>query len=111
MTENEEKKNEPKPMDGAILPDGSAFFVASFPLPKDHWIYNPEHDEPPMRALVGISPERTERAEVIREAARWAIRAATMKGTEMDFDPDALVQNMVIALLGYWSEDGTRGHV
>lgn len=26
------------------LPDGSAFFTASFPLPEDHWIYAPRAD-------------------------------------------------------------------
>ena len=32
---------------GAVLPDGSACMCASFPLPKDHWIYAPS-GEPPM---------------------------------------------------------------
>ena len=30
----------------AVLPDGSAFFGASFPLPSDHWLYVDEDDKP-----------------------------------------------------------------
>lgn len=29
------------------LPDGSGFFVASFPLPKTHWLYAEGRSEPP----------------------------------------------------------------
>lgn len=42
----------------------------------------------------------------IREAAKYAIRAATMNGKEPDFDPDAMVQNFVIGMLGYHTETG-----
>jgi hypothetical protein len=45
-------------------------------------------------------------AELIRKAGRYAVRAATMKGEEMDFDPDALLQNLVVGFLGYWTENG-----
>lgn len=44
--------------------------------------------------------------EKIRRAGKYAVRAATMKGKEMDFDPDALLQNLVTAFLGYATEDG-----
>ena len=30
-----------KEKDMQKLPDGSVFFVGSFPLPKDHWLYAP----------------------------------------------------------------------
>ena len=87
----------------AILPDGSAFFTASLPLPAGHWLYAPrsewdskrdEYAECPPPILTGA-----QRAAVIA-AARYAIRGATMCGQEMDFDPDALVLNMVYALCG-----------
>ncbi len=87
-----------------ILPDGSAFAVMSFPLPKDHWLYAPREympgaDEPvelPWPCLER-TPENEERA---RLAIRYAIRGSTDCGKESDFDPDALVQNALYALLG-----------
>ena len=91
------------------LPDGSGFFVASLPLPKTHWIYTEGRNEPPMPMQVGVGPKRAELADQIRAAAKFAIRASTMNGKEMDFDPDAMVQNMIIGLLGYWTEDGSHG--
>jgi hypothetical protein len=94
---------------GVRLPDGSGAFVASWPLPKDHWLYAKGHNEPPMPMRKGNGPFRDQTALNIRDAARYAIRASTMKGKEMDFDPDALVQNMVIGMLGYWTEDGRSG--
>lgn len=99
---------EPDPnSDVTVLPDGSAFFTASFPLPKDHWLYEPA-GEPPAPFRVGLGPDRSKCADQIREAARYAIRGATMSGKEKDFDPDALVQNLLVGLLGYgyWTEDG-----
>ena len=40
------------------------------------------------------------------EAAKYAVVGATMRGKDTDFDPDALVQNMVVGLLGYFTHDG-----
>ena len=40
--------------DVTILPDGSAFGVMSFPLPKDHWLYAPyEYEHPNSAGAVG----------------------------------------------------------
>ena len=87
-----------------LLPDGSAFFMASLPLPKDHWLYAPRAE--------GWDSERECSPEVpqpilthavraqVQAAIRYAVRAATMQGTDMDFDPDALVQNATYALCG-----------
>lgn len=85
-----------------FLPDGSAFAVASYPLPADHWLYaerkystNAVHpDELPAPILT------REHAETVTKAIRYAIRGATNCGKEDDFDPDALVQNAVYALCG-----------
>lgn len=120
---NKEQKRHPV----TVLPDGSAFTVMSIPLPKDHWIYGDAAFEPPPMVLkmglrdemtVGIGNAKSSRpfpietftkqevAEKIRAAGRYAVRSATMKGTEMDFDPDALLQNLVVGFLGYWTEDG-----
>jgi hypothetical protein len=94
-----------------VLPDGSAFYTGSLPLPEDHWIYSKDSDgftgPPPMTLLTGTkSPERKVLESKIAEAARYAVRASTMCGKDMDFDPDALVQNMIIGMLGYYTEDG-----
>src|SRR5512146_813071 len=88
-----------------ILPDGSAFAVMSFPLPKDHWLTQPGENKPPMPFRLGTEEDganlwpkirqREEAAAKIREAARYAVRASTMNGKENDFDPDAMVQNFV----------------
>jgi hypothetical protein len=89
------------------LADGSAFMTAHWTLPKTHWLYEEARLEPPMPMRVGLSPERDALAAQVRAAARYAVRAATMNGKETGFDPDSLVQNMVVGLLGYWTEDGT----
>lgn len=89
-----------------VLPDGSGFFTASFPLPKDHWLTADGHNVPPMPWRMKAGEGRTTVAEKVREAAKYAIRASTANGTEQDFDPDAMVQNFVVAMLGYWTADG-----
>lgn len=87
-----------------ILNDGSGFFIASFPLPKDHWIYAPRCAEwNSERDVIADCPSPivpVELREKVHAALRYAIRAATMCGTDMDFDPDALVQNTSYALCG-----------
>jgi hypothetical protein len=91
----------------AHLPDGSGFAVMSMPLPKDHWLTKPGWNVPPMPLRCGTDhPLRQVRNELVREAARYAIRASTMNGKENDFDPDAMVQNFVVAMLGYHTPDG-----
>lgn len=104
----------------AFLPDGSGFATASFPLRKDHWLYADEENEPPMPFRVGTTEMlvvsgrdgqkkrfiREELAAEIRKAARYAIRASTMNGKDSDFDPDAMVNNFVIGLIGVWTPDG-----
>lgn len=90
------------------LPDGSGFATVSVPLAADHWLTAEGPTEPPMPWRIGTD-EREERdrlAEQIREAARYAVRASTMNGKVADFDPDALVQNMVVGMLGYFTPDG-----
>jgi hypothetical protein len=85
------------------LPDGSAFAIASFPLPDSHWLYAPREyaegaDEP--KELPRPILNHTEHREAVVAAIRYAVRGATMCGKEPDFDPDALVQNAVYALCG-----------
>jgi hypothetical protein len=89
------------------LPDGSGFFTASFPLPKNHWIYAEHDNVPPMGLRCGtVHPLHNELSEKVCAAARYAIRCSTMNGREDDFDPDALERNMLVGLLGYATPDG-----
>jgi hypothetical protein len=92
------------------LPDGSGFATMSLPLPKDHWIYKKEDDDydaPPMHFRMGIArPMRKEFENAILKAGRWAVKASTLHGKNNDFDPDALVKNIIIGLIGYYTEDG-----
>ena len=87
-----------------VLPDGSAFSTMSFPLPADHWLTAPAceqwdsaRDESADLPYPILS--RMLQSQVV-DAARWAIRAATMRGQCQDFDPDAMVQNITYALCG-----------
>ena len=89
-----------------ILPDGSGFFVGSYPLPKEHWLTKPRlyregEDEP--SDLPDPILNHMEHREAVEAAVRYAIRAATDCGRISDFDPDALVQNAVYALCGPFS--------
>lgn len=91
-----------------VLPDGSAFATASLPLPRDHWLYEENPEEPPAPRRVS-GKARDQAAREIAKAARFAIRGATMSGKAKDFDPDAMVQNFIVAMLGrrvFASEDG-----
>lgn len=81
-----------------ILPDGSAFFVASFPLPETHWLYQRDPD-----GFIGDPPTGT-----VRDAARWAVKAATDGGRISDFDPDAMVQNFLYALRRVVGDGGAK---
>lgn len=86
-----------------VLPDGSAFVMASWPLPKDHWLYAPRGEWDNTRGEYAECPApilTNAQRQIVAAAARYAIRGATMCGQEQDFDPDALVQNMVYALCG-----------
>ena len=90
------------------LPDGSGCATMSFPLPADHWLTAEGNNEPPAPFRIGTGrPQRKTWEAGIREAARYAIRASTMNGKMDDFDPDAMVQNMVVGMIGYFTPDGT----
>ena len=87
-----------------VLPDGSAFFTVSLPLPANHWLYAPQCFEWDSERDTSTDTPRpildnSQRAAVVA-AIRYAVRGATMNGKELDFDPDALVQNAAYALCG-----------
>lgn len=86
------------------LPDGSGFSVGSLPLPKDHWLYAPNCQEWDNERDTSADTPRpildNSQRTAVEAALRWAVRGATMNGTESDFDPDALVLNAAYALCG-----------
>lgn len=93
------------------LMPGHGFAVLSMPLRKDHWIYAEDagSESPPMPMRMGTDdPRREGMVENIKEVARYAIRASTGNGKDMDFDPDAMATNFVIGMLGYYTPSGLR---
>lgn len=90
------------------LPDGSGFMIGSFPLSKDHWLYaDPQFNVPPMPFMMGKNhPERERMEKALLAAGRYAIRCATMNGKDNDFDPDALIQSLVVGMVGYHTDSG-----
>jgi ATP-dependent DNA helicase RecQ len=53
-----------------------------------------------------VSPLLSLMRNQIAAAERMGVRATTINGTEEDFDPDAMVQNMVVGMVGYFTHDG-----
>jgi len=97
----------------AALPDGSGFATMTLPLPPGHWLTAPGDNVPPMPFKIGTVGDavighitREQFADAIRAAGKYAVRCATMNGREIDFDPDAMLQNFVVGMLGYWTLDG-----
>jgi hypothetical protein len=74
--------------------DNHGYATISYPLPKNHWIYQKNPVDPPDRIY---SPITNELRHDIIESAKWAIRAATDSGRIEDFDPDAILQNILFA--------------
>ena len=93
-----------------ILSDGSAVGVMSFPLPDDHWLCAPnEYRDGEYEPIDLPKPILThELRDAVVAAVRYAVRGATMRGQETDFDPDALVQNAVYALCGPYTTPPQR---
>ena len=113
LAASQPERQEGEPAEVTILPDGSAFAVVSTPLPENHWLYGDaskedEHGyEPsPMPFRMATGPSRSELQDKVRAAGKYALRASTSKGKEPDFDPDAVIQNLIVGLFGYHTEDG-----
>lgn len=81
----------------SVTSDASGFTTASFSLPENHWLYQPNSENKPVPILTHAL-----RQQVI-DAVRFAVKNATSNGSSETFDPDALVQNAVLALCGTYS--------
>lgn len=94
--------------DATVLPDGSAFFTATMPLPGNHWLTRPGFNStPPMPFRLGTDhPRHEEFMQAIWAAGKYALRAATDNGKIADYDPDAVIQMLVVGLIGYHTPDG-----
>lgn len=90
-----------------VLEDGSGFATAELPLPEDHWLNLPGRNTPPMPMRLGTFDEAHHKrvVEAIHAAGKYALRASTMNG-RTDYDPDAVLQNLVVGLIGYFTPDG-----
>ena len=104
-------------MTGALkVPDGSGLGIMTTSLPGDHWLTRDGTNIPPMPLRLGVGQtitfdggipvSREEIASAIRDAGRYAIRSATMNGALVDFDPDAMLRQFVIGMLGYHTPTG-----
>jgi hypothetical protein len=87
--------------DGKVV---HAFATASFPLPSSHWIYQRDPDgfhpaQPPplFNESARLQPKLRQQ---LLEAMRWAVQVSTNCGRDTDFDPDALVMNLLTACFG-----------
>ena len=72
---------------------------------KIHWLYAPnEYKDGEYEPIDLPKPILTHALrDAVVAAVRYAVRGATMRGQETDFDPDALVQNAVYALCGAYT--------
>jgi hypothetical protein len=84
----------------ANFPDGHTAMVVSFPLSKNHWIYE-DSGEPPAPLKIESIETRMHLESVFKDAVKYAVKASTLSGKEMDFDPDAMIQNFMVGLFGY----------
>jgi hypothetical protein len=70
-------------------------------LADDHWLTQPGDNVPPAPVLKAASDKkRAELVTAIREAGMFALRTVSENGRVAAFDPDALLQNLALALMG-----------
>jgi len=70
-------------------------------LADDHWLTQPGDNVLPAPVLKATNDKkRTELVTAIRDAGMFALRTVSENGRVATFDPDALLQNLVLALLG-----------
>lgn len=70
-------------------------------LADDHWLTQPGDNVLPAPVLKATTDKkRGELVTAIREAGMYALRTVSESGRVAAFDPDALLQNLVLALMG-----------
>ena len=107
----------------------SGFALSASTLAENHWLVAEGENEPPMFLRMGVEStisfdiegpahlswhcvkfSREAMAYMVREAAKYALRASTMNGKAEELDPDVFLRNIVVGLLGYWTGDGKRAN-
>jgi hypothetical protein len=73
--------------------------TGTFPLREDHWIFNRTEDAPNP-----IGESAREMLPRLEEILKQTIRDSTACGRDMDFDPDAMLQNFRLLLIGNQSQ-------
>lgn len=99
-----------KPAAVVPIPNGDAFLAQNQISSPDHWIHvRGTHGitpPPPMPLRMGLGPKRDVFQEKVRDAARWAVKAATGNGYDMRIDAEDTVNCFIVALIGYETETG-----
>jgi len=94
-------KKKPKIESVANFPDGHTAMVVSFPLRKTHWIFQ-DSGEPPKPLDMASTEERMFLESKFKDVVKYAVKCSTMSGKYMDFDPDAMIQNFMVGMFGYY---------
>ncbi len=81
-------------------------FIATISLPirLDHW-YKQNATQPPMKWRMGVCKARRDMEADLIEAIKYGFQKAT-DGGKGPMDPDAVIQNALVALFGYNTKDG-----
>ena len=71
-------------------------------MPPDHWVMRAGDNIRPVPIFTVGTPGTNRQAvrAALVDAARFAIRGATANGTILDFDPNAMVANFLLAVIG-----------
>lgn len=113
-----EALNDPNRLvDGVVtLPDNRGYHVLAKPVPSGHWLTYAVSEKlvPPMPFRLGLyaADDRRVLADAIKQAGRYAIVRTLAEGnnpveqTSMEFDPDTLLDYLVVGLLGYATDTG-----
>lgn len=90
---------------------GSGFAVLSLELPKDHWLYTTTEDgfTPPAPwplLYPGHTLAREYLSRELQPGVQYGIKTVTYNGREDDFDPDAMVNQILNGIFGVHTSTG-----
>jgi hypothetical protein len=86
---------------------GSKFDEKPWTLMKKHWLYADVPHVPPMPMRMGTHDEqRALIVKAIKDAGKYAMKVTSRNGDIQNFDPDDFLNNLVIGMIGYWTDTG-----